>query len=542
MAAALVGRRSALRAAVQGEVPDQSFTAYAAAPAGAPRGGGTLTLARSADVGGMDPGTNNNGFSEELQIHIMDTLVRYTPVSPTGMAAGKAQLAQIQPGLAESWKISEDGLTWTFALRQGILFHDGTPWNADAAVYNIDRNINPQNPSYIKGKMINGPLLYSSLDSYKAVGPYTLQLKLKHRYAPLLKNLGSPYAAIVSPTALKKYGEDFTKNPVGTGAYKFVEWVPGDHVTVERNPDWKGGKAPNFDRVIFKNVLDPTVRAAKLEAGEVDFIDAVSPDDEPRLKQSPDLVWLGVPAGVNAVLIQCQRKPFNDVRVRRALNYAINRDELNSTLYRGAAKPVNSPVPPYIPGYDASLKPIPFDLQQAKALLAQAGYPNGFDAHMITYNTAFFYNPIGGVRLAEAVQQYLAALNVKVSIEVLDVGGWLSKRRPGQFDLCVAGWGGSNEDIDGFFYPVLHTDNMYKTNNCLISDPKLNNMIIAGQGEYDPAKRNAIYANAQRYVMDILPWIYINYAQYGMAARKRVNDLLLYRIWDRWTQQAWASQ
>jgi peptide/nickel transport system substrate-binding protein len=495
-----------------------------------PTQGGTIVFGRTDDGDGFDPGTNNNGSSFEIQANLMDTLVRF-----------KVDSVNIEPALAEKWEFADNGLTGTLHLRDSVKFHDGTPVTADAVIFNIDRQINKDNPTYFEGQMLNGDFLYGTLDSYTATDQSTVTLKLKHPYAPLLRNFAVPSASIVSVDAIKKSGKDFANNPVGSGPFKFVEWVSSDHITVERNADYWGG-APYLDKVVFRTIPENSVRLAKLQAGESDYIEGISPDQVSSVKGDKRVVLTEVPGmGVNAVLFNVTRKPYDDVRVRQALNYAINREDMNKFLYQGLATIANSPIPPTIPGYDPSLKPYPFDPDKAKQLLSDAGHADGFEANMITYNTALAYNPAGGQKLAETIQQYLSDVKVTVKIETLEVGSWLSKRRAGDFDLACGGWYGDNGDADNFFYSLYHTDNLHTTNNCLISDPKLDKQIVDAQQEYDESKRAAIYKDIQAYLMDIVPWIYLNVPSYFAAGKPKIHDLYMNPVYLWFFHKVWVS-
>jgi len=498
-----------------------------------------MVLATEEQGGSLDPGTNADGNGWEKILLMYDPLVRIKSESPAALMSG-TPLGAVEPWLAQSWRVSPDGLTWTFNLRRGVQFHDGTPLTADSVVVNIDRYVNDSNPYYYKGRMVNAQFLYSSLASYRAVDPNTVELTLKQPYAPLLRNLANPTAGIASPAALKKYGQDLATHPVGSGPFQFVEQVTEDHITLQRNPKWWGGQV-YLDRVIFRTAAEASSRLVMLQKGEAEFIEAPGPDDIPKIQSDPNLQILRAPGGINYVLMQNQKKPFTDVRVRQALNYAINKVEMNQTLYNGLGAVANSPMIPLYSEYDSSMKPYPYDPQKAKDLLAAAGYPNGFEAHLSTYIGTQAYNPAGGVPFAEAIQQYLSMVNVKVSVDQVDLATWSQLRLNGNYEMLCGGWFGTNLDPDGYFFPAFHSSQIPGRNSAQVRDPKLDAMIIAAQEEYDEKKRLVMYREIQRYVMDAAPWIFVNYPFILNGASKRVNDLGLYYLFLRDPLRAWLS-
>jgi peptide/nickel transport system substrate-binding protein len=510
------------------------------AAAETPRPGGSMVLALQAHGGSLDPGTNSDGNAFGAIVHLHDPLVRVKPVSPAELNAG-TPLGDIAPGLAESWKVADDGVTWTFNLRKGVLFQDGTPFTADAVITAIDRNLNESNPYYFKGKMINAVATYGTIASYRAVDPSTVEIKLKQRYAPFLKTIASAVASVASPAALAKYGEDLANNPVGTGAFKFVEYRQGDVLTLDRSPDWWGGKT-SLDRISYRVAPESAVRIAMLEKGEVDFAEAISPDLVDQIKNHPKLELLQVPGGSNHVFMANQRKPFDDIRVRMAMNLAVNKDEINEQLYRGMGIVANAPMAPMFADYDSTLKPFPYDPQKAKELLAAAGYQNGFETNLMAYNATQLFNPVGGVKFAEAIQLYLSKVGVKVNIDAVELAAWSQRRLSGNFDMALGGWFGTSFDSDGWFYQAYHSSQIPGRNSAQVKDDKLDKMIVDGQQEYDPAKRTAIYRDIQKYIWEQVPWIYVNFPASLSAVNRRVRDFRLYYIYAPSLHTTWLAQ
>jgi ABC-type transport system substrate-binding protein len=495
--------------------------------AAAPKTGGTLVVAHPNDGEGFDPATSIGGPTGEAEAQVYEGLVRYKPSLGRDLAAGTVRLADtIEPALAESWGVAPDNVTYTFKLRQGVKFHDGTPFNADAVILNIDRQLNENNPYYFKGQMRNAAALYEALGSYRAVDPMTVELKLKYPYYPFLGLLATANAGIISPTALQKHGLDIAKNLVGTGPFRFSEWRPGDTLTFVRNTDWWGGTV-YLDKLVLRTIPEPAAELAALQAGEVDLAIGIAPDAVQTISKDPNVHLDIIPAGFNGYEMRCDRPPFNDKRVRQAMTYAIDRQTINDTLFQRLGVVANSPLPAYIAEWDKSPPVIPYDPEKAKSLLAAAGYANGFDFRLVTFNGSLTTNPAGGSQEAEAVQPYLAKVGVNAKIEALDIGAWRAKKAAGDFDMETDGREG--QSADGILYPAYHSSQVGKgvQNNAYYPDPQVDKLLEAGRSELDPAKRKTIYAELQKYLMDLSLWVYINYVPFLQAYKTPVMDVAL---------------
>jgi peptide/nickel transport system substrate-binding protein len=499
-------------------------------------------MSRIADGGSLDPGSNADGNAWETMQEITEGLVRKIPVTAQDLASGKP-MGEIEPCLAESWKVSDDGLTWTFTLRKGVKFHDGTTFDADAVIANVDRLLNKSNSYRSTTTPIATTAVFGNkVESYRALNPSTVEFKLTQKYYPFLPNLGVPNAGIVSPAALKKYGQDIGKNPIGTGPFKFVDYTSADHITLERNPEYWDNKA-YLDKVIYRIVPDSTVRLAKLRNREIDFIDGVSFDDLDQVKADSNLNVFVLKAlgGLNWVFLQTEKKPFDDVRVRQALNYAVNKEEINQFLFKGLATVANSPVPQFEKAYDPSLPGYPYDPQKAKQLLTAAGYPDGFETSITAYQS-FLGNPAGGQKLAEVLQQHLSKVGVRLTIQVLDNSSWSPKRVNGDFATLLHGWSGMNPGVpDGVLFEPWYSGNVPGRNGSRIKDPKLDKMLTDAQAELDQTKRTPLYNDIQKYLMDLAPAIFINSAPLIVATQKKVHDIGFDYAFARAVRKAWTD-
>jgi peptide/nickel transport system substrate-binding protein len=422
--------------------------------------------------------------------------------------------------LATSWSRSKDGLIWIFKLRKGVKFHDGTPFNAKAVKFSVERQLPPK----ATNDMPYASFTFGPVKKVDVVDKYTVKFTLKEPYAPFLANLAMCMAApIVSPAAVKKYGADFIQHPVGTGAYKFVKWDKDQQIVLERNKNY-WGKRPVAEKVVFKTTKENAVRASELMTGAVDIIDGVDPNDVKKLESSGMKVLKLPGMNINYMGFMCHRKPFSDVRLRRAVSMAINRAQLTKYLYHGLAKTAKGPLPSFIPGYASKLAPLAYNPKKAKQLLADAGYKK-FSFNIITYSNPRPYNPINGVKLAEAVQAELLKIGVKTKIKVYpwkEYKDVLMKGEEG--DVYFYGWIGDNGDPDNFLSLLDSRQIDSSLNSSKYKNEKVDNLLKLGTTTLDPEKRVKIYHDIQKILLDDAPWVYISHATNLYAIRKNVKN------------------
>ncbi len=399
-----------------------------------PQVGGTLVYAAGADPDSLDPANTDSNPGEAIGRMMNNFLVKFD-----------AKL-QIRPDLAMSWTESKDGLTWTFTLRKGVKFHDGTPFNAEAVKYNFDRFSGPEKP-------LKASLHTPIVQSVEVVDDYTVKFTLKVPFAFFLNNLAHSASAIVSPAAHKKWGKDLTLHPVGTGPLKFVEWVRSDRIVLERNDDYFEGR-PRLDKVIVRTVREDSARVLGLEAGDYDLIVRIPPEDVGRLMRGGRVrIEAGQSNRALRIGINASKKPLDDVRVRQALNYAVEKESIVKNIYQGLAVVIPTMVGPLNTGY-APVKGYPFDPARAKKLLADAGYPNGFKTTLWTPKGRYLKD----FELAQAVQQQLGAVGVEASLETFEWAAYLSLlRKPkeeAKQDLYLIGWSPSTGEARWGIYPI----------------------------------------------------------------------------------------
>lgn len=482
--------------------------------------GGTLVFGRGGDSVGLDPITVTDGESFMVTKQIFDTLVDYGQ-----------QDTSIQPALATEWNVSDDGLTYTFTLREGVKFHDGTDFNADAVVYNFERWMNGDEAKFPYYVSMFGGFKGDEghvIKEVKAVDPLTVEFTLKRPQAPFLKNLAMVPFAIASPAALEKYGDKFTENPVGTGPFKFVEWARNDKVVLEKNEDfWKEGY-PKLDRVIYKAIPENSARLNALLTGEIDLADGLNPSDLSQIESNEDLQAFKRPS-MNVGYLGLTQKaddpnyPLNNKLVRQALNYAVDKQAIIDAFYAGLAEPAKNPMPPSIQGYNDEIEDYPYDIEKAKELLAEAGFADGFKMELWAMPVSRPYMP-DGRKVAEVLQASFAEIGVEAEIVSYEWATYLEKARLGEADAFLLGWTGDNGDADNFLYTLLDRDAIGSNNYSYYANDELHDILIEAQSNPDENARNELYKQAQEIIKEDAPWIPLVHSTPLMAGKANIAN------------------
>ncbi len=457
-----------------------SFGPRAAMAQGEPKRGGTLTAAIGADPVNLDPHLSSAYSTFEVLENVYNQLV------------GLDDNLQIVPELADSWTVSPDKLTYTFKLRQGVKFHNGRALTSADVVYSYERIRNPDTKS-------GWAYLFDPVDKIQAPDASTVVISTKKIYAPLLTKLASSGTAIVPKEDVD--GGTIGQKPDGTGPFKFVEFVPADHLTIARNENYWEEGLPYLDQVIFKSIPDETVKQTNLETGNVDWSDGVPAKDADKLMHSKDLVVQQV-AGTSYEYIgfNMKRKPFDDKRVRQAISYALDREEVAAIAAYDLAVPSQSAIPE---GnfWRSDYAPYTRDVDKAKSLLAEAGVGDGFKAEIMPAK-----DYAETVRAGEAVQSQLQDVGIDITLRPLEWSTWLDEEGHGNYDMYICGWIGL-VDPDDWFYAQQYTKQIFNFTG--YSNPKLDQLLDQGRQELDPTKRKAIYDQVQQIVVDDLPYAYL---------------------------------
>lgn len=422
-----------------------------AALADTPKQGGAAVVTFNNDLTTLDPQIGYDWQNWSVIKSIFDGLMDYKPGT-----------TELEPDLAESYTVSDDGLTYTFKLRDGIKFHNGRPVTPADVKYSLERAVNPatQSPGggyfdAIEGYAELAGGKATELSGIRVVDDKTISFKLTRPAATFLHLMAINFAFIVPKEEVEKAGADWGKKPVGTGAFKFVEWVPGQRITLERNKDYFRQGVPYLDKLTFEFGQDPTVAVLRLKNGEIDIVgDGIPPAQFTEIMAdtaNKDLIAVGDQLQTGYVTMNVTQPPFDNLKIRQAVNMAINKDRI-VRLINNRAVPANQPLPPAMPGYNRQNSGYAFDPDAAKKLLAEAGQPGGFATELYAMNVD--PNP----RIAQAIQQDLAAVGIKAEIRSLAQAEVIAAGGSGKAPMIWSGgmaWIADFPDPANFYYGIL---------------------------------------------------------------------------------------
>jgi len=470
-----------------------------------------LVVAQIAEPKSLDPQTVTAVNDFRILMNLYDGLVRYRPGS-----------LEVEPALAESWEISDDGTEYTFHLREGITFHDGTPFDADAVVFTFDRMLDEEHPYHDTGPF---PLsfFFGSVVNVEALDPNTVRFTLAEPYAPFLSNLAYPTGLIVSPAAVREHGKEFGRNPSGTGAFQFGEWRANERVVVERNPDyWEG--APPLEAVVFRPITDANTRVAEMLSGGIDLMVEVPPDALGRFSGSPDYsVHEQVGPHVWFLILNMKEGPTSDQRVRQAINYAIDKQALVENVLQGTAEVAAGPVAPAFSwAYNEDLEPYPYDPELARDLIEEAGYEGASLTFYVTEGGSGMLDPIA---MGTAIQADLEAVGLEVEIETYEWNTFLGKVNPGlegKADMAEMAW--MTNDPDTLPFLTLRTGAFPAEggfNSGYYSNPEVDRLLEQARRSTDRDERARLYYEMQEIVHEDAPWAFVaNWKQNAVTSER----------------------
>jgi glutathione transport system substrate-binding protein len=421
--------------------------------------------------------------------------------------------------LATSYEASPDAKVYTFKLRQGVKFQDGTDFNANAVKVVFDRVTDPAN----KLKRYN---MFRRIEKTEVVDPYTVRVTLKEPFSAFINVLAHPSAVMISPAALKKWGRDIALHPVGTGPFELVEWKQTDDLKVKKFAGyWKKGY-PKIDAIDWKPVVDNNTRAALMKTGEADFAFRIPFEQATDLKGNPKVDVVERASIVQRyVSLNVQQKPFDNPKVREALNYAVNKDALAKVAFAGYATPSTGIVPPGV-DYAVKLGPWPYDPAKARALLKEAGYPNGFETILWSG-----YNNSTSQKAIQFIQQQLAQVGVKAQVQALEAGERVAKVESVQdpakagVRMYYIGWSSSTGESDWAITPLLASASFPPklVNTAYYKNDTVDNDLSQALQTTDREKKAELYADAQKRIWADAPWISLVQEKIVYARSKRLQ-------------------
>lgn len=476
-----------------------------------------LVVGQIAEPKSLDPHTVTAINDFRILMNVYDGLVRY-----------KSGTLEVEPALATSWQIGDDGKSYSFTLREDVKFHDGTDFNAEAVKFNFDRMLDNSHPYHDTGPF---PLsfFFSAIEEVTVVDDNTVRFDLNESYAPFLSNLAYPTGLIVSPEAVAKSGKDFGRNPIGTGAFKFAEWDSNAKVVITRNDEYWDGKARS-EAVIFRPITDANTRVAEMLSGGLDIMVEVPPDNVATfasdenydlLEQAGPHVWF--------LILNAKEGPMSDKRVRQAINYAINKKELVENVLQGTAEIAAGPTPPaFAWAYNDNLEPYPYDPDKARSLISEAGHEGAELTFYVTEGGSGMLDP---VPMGTAIQADLAKVGFDVKIETYEWNSFLDKVNPGlegKADMAQMAW--MTNDPDTLPFLALRTGAWPDEggfNSGYYSNPDVDKLLEAARSATNQSERSKYYQEMQSIVHDDAPWAFIANWKQNAVASSRVNGFSL---------------
>ncbi len=458
-----------------------------------------LVVGQIAEPKSIDPQAVTAVNDFRILMNVYDGLVRY-----------KSGALEVEPALASSWEISEDGLEYTFQLRDGIKFHDGSAFTADAVKFTFDRMLDKSHPYHETGPF---PLafFFSAVKEVQVLDKLSVKFILNAPFAPFLSNLAYPTGLIVSPAAVKKYGKDFGRHPVGTGAFAFQKWESNSHVIVERNAEYWDG-VPKLEAVVFRPITDANTRVAEMLSGGIDMMVEVPPDNLSEIVKDPAFsVYEQAGPHLWFLILNAKEGPFKDKRMRQAVNYAIDKKAIVDKILQGTAVVADGPTPPaFAWAHNDALVPYAYDPDKAKALIKEAGFENAELRFYVTEGGSGMLDP---VTMGTAIQADLAKVGLKVTIETYEWNTFLGKVNPGlegKADMAEMAW--MTNDPDTLPFLALRTaawPDKGGFNSGYYSNPAVDELLEKARQSTDQAERASLYKKMQEIVYDDAPWAFI---------------------------------
>jgi peptide/nickel transport system substrate-binding protein len=465
---------------------------------------GTLIIAQGTDPTNLDPALATDSPSATVNSHIFETLFELTPEGT------------IEPNLATGYSVSSDGLTWTLDIRPGVTFHDGTPLTAAHVKASLDRFIDPANAYTFR-------FLLSRIQEVVVTGDLQIEILLANTFAPLLAHFTH------SSTSIVMTGLDLDVTPIGTGPFEFVSWERGQRVDLARYEGYWGEK-PGIEGLRFLAVPESTTRMALVETGEAHVSVRVPPQDIARLNANPNVTVENV-SSLRTIYIYFNHAlaPVNDRRVRQAINYAVNKEEIAEFVLGGAVRVSDAPVSPGVFGY-APVGNYDYNPERARALLAEAGFPNGFDIDL--------YSPSGrylqDIQISEAIQSQLAEVGINARLETLEWAAYLAKTNlpaeTTEVPIAMLGWGTVTGDADYGLYALFHTSQHVPngSNRAFYSNGVVDALLDEARSNADPVVRETMYNDAMRIIWDDAPWLFLHSETQLVAVRDNVEGLVIH--------------
>ncbi len=462
-----------------------------------------IVVGMAADIVTMDPANQQDTTSSVFMKHVYSTLVE---IDDDGNLVGD---------LATKWEVSEDGTSFTYWLNENATFSDGTPVTAEDVKFTYDR----------AKEMPKTKSNTSKIQEVVVDNEHQVTIKLTQSYAPFKTIPTNSNLSIVSKAAVEKAGEAYgdVDNLVSSGPFVVTEWVPNDHYTLVRNENY-WGEMPIATSITVRVIPEASARVIALEAGEIDVVWSVDAIDCPNVEGNPDTILLSQPSSsIEYIGMNTSKEKFSDVRVRQAINMAIDQQSFIDAIIEGRGVPANSYINAMIPGYTEESKGYDYNVEEAKKLMAEAGYADGFDCSIIV-------NGSTRTRSAEMVQAQLAEIGINVTVDTYEWGAMLEMLSKGEHEMFILGWSNSSFDADGSTYQLFHSSNHGATGNrAWLTDEKVDQLIEEAQKEMDESKRMELYKELQFRLEELAPWVPLYYRDDNVGIRADLKGFKLHK-------------
>lgn len=455
----------------------------------------TLVVAVGSDPTTLDPHASTAMADRNFFYQVFDPLFRLTPE------------LEIAPGLVETWE-TPSPTTYVFHLREGLVFHDGTPLDAEAVAWNFERMLNPDN-NLARRSEIN------VISEVEVVDPLTIRIELTNPYSPFLSVLTDRAGMMISPTAVQELGDDFATNPVGAGPFTFEAWDRNNRLTFSAFSDYWEEGLPQLEAVEYRIFPDPTVRLTNLRTGSVDIIDSVPPQSLASIRRSRDIeIYEVAGLGYEYLDLNTARPPFDQESLRQAVAWAVDRESLVRTILRDTAAVAHGPCPASLWCHDPEFRPYQRDPEKVAELLEEAGVPDGFSFELIMANDSIDQT------IAQLLQAQLADVGITMEIRTVDLSALSSALRGGEYQAMLVGWSGRS-DPDGNLYVEFKTGapvNFRKWSNA-----EVDRLLEEGRASLDQSERYDIYRRVQELVAEGSPLVFLYTPTWIHAASDEVQ-------------------
>ncbi|CEI82572.1 ABC transporter substrate-binding protein [Oceanobacillus oncorhynchi subsp. incaldanensis] len=506
----------------EGSDPDAAEEAEA--DTGDAEGDQVLIFARGGDSESLDPASTTDGESSRITKQIYESLLEFDKES-----------FEVLPGLAHDWEVSEDGLSYTFYLEEGVTFHDGTEFNAEAVKVNFERWADPDHEyafaddGYVYsmyGTMFGGFLGDENhvVEEINVVNDHEIEFVLSQPLGFFLQNMAMTYFPITSPAALEEYGPAINENPVGTGPFEFVSWAKDDSIVLDKFDDYRIEGLPKLDRVVFEVIPDNAARLIALRSGEIDIMDGLNPDDAAGVEADEGLeLYERAENNIGYVGFNVQKEPFDNKNLRHAVSHAIDKEAIAEALYAGYATPASVPLPPSYMGYNDEVESFEYDPDTARELLEDAGYADGLEIELWTMPVARPYMP-DPETVSEIIQNNLEEVGITVTIVREEWAPYLEKTMNGEHQMYMLGWSGTNGDPDYFLSSLLHGDNVGSSNREFYDNDEVDEFLNQAKLSIDQDERASFYQQAQELIADDAPMVPLVHSRPVLATTNAVEN------------------